>query len=72
MSDPLELELQAVVSHMAWVLGTEPGSSRKSSQSFLTTEPFLQPQMRSMFYLILFLAGVCLFEVFSLGCFFCL
>ena len=25
--DPLELELQAVVSHLAWVLGTKPGSS---------------------------------------------
>lgn len=28
--------------------------------------------MRSMFYLVLFLTCVCSFEVFSLGCFFCL
>ena len=26
-SDPLELKLQAVVSHLMWVLGTAPGSS---------------------------------------------
>lgn len=26
-SDPLELELQAVVSHSVWLLGTKPGCS---------------------------------------------
>lgn len=33
MTDPLELEIQAVVSHPLWVLGTEHGSSAKAGSA---------------------------------------
>jgi hypothetical protein len=40
---PLELELQAGVSWLTWVLGTEPGSS-EDQHVLLTSELPLQPQ----------------------------
>lgn len=40
--NPLELELQAVMSHSAWVLGPEHMSSGRAAIP-LTTEPSLQP-----------------------------
>lgn len=43
MYDPLELELQKVVSHH-WVLGTEPRSSVRAVSS-LNVEPSLQPTL---------------------------
>lgn len=39
---PLELELQAVMSHLIWVLGTIPWSSARKV-STLTTDPALRP-----------------------------
>jgi len=42
--DPLELELQAVVSHLTRVLGTELGSSLQEQYKLLTSEPSLQPR----------------------------
>lgn len=42
-SDPLEMELQAGVSHLKWVLGTELCSpSKRSKQVCLDAEPSLQ------------------------------
>lgn len=41
MSDLLELELQAVVSHSIWVLGTELGSSLQEQCEFLTAKSSL-------------------------------
>jgi hypothetical protein len=41
-SDSQELELQAVVSHLTWVLGTKFGSS---AEVVCTSEPFLQSQL---------------------------
>lgn len=32
--DPLELELQEVVSHPMWVLGIQPGSTIRAANSF--------------------------------------
>lgn len=43
MSDPLELELQAFVSHQMWGLGTELESSGRATV-FLTIEPSLAPR----------------------------
>lgn len=43
MSDPLELELEAVMSHPQWVLGSEPGSSGKA------TELSLQPRLKVLY-----------------------
>ena len=45
----LELELQVVVSHLTWVLETEP---RSSGRALLTAEPFLQPQNIHFFYFL--------------------
>lgn len=33
VSDPLELELKAVVSYLMWVLGIEPGSSGRAKSA---------------------------------------
>lgn len=41
-SDPLVLELQAVLTCLTWVLGPE-FNSQSSKSSFFTAEPFLQP-----------------------------
>lgn len=43
-SDPLELELEKVVSHLIWVLATEPGSSVRgvSALKRQTTSPASQ------------------------------
>lgn len=42
--DPLELELQAVVScHAMWVLGIEPWCPLQKQQALLNAEPSLQP-----------------------------
>lgn len=32
-NDPLELEIQVIVSHLLWVLGSEAGSSERSSHA---------------------------------------
>lgn len=40
--DPLELELQVVVSHCTWVLGIEPGSAGKKNKHS-SAEPALYP-----------------------------
>lgn len=42
-SDALHPELQAIVSHPAWVLGTELVSSGGEQQGLLTAEPSQQP-----------------------------
>ena len=34
ISEPLELELQVVVSHPVWVLGTKLGSSARATNAF--------------------------------------
>jgi hypothetical protein len=39
--DSLELELQEIVNHLMWVMGTEPGSST-SGLVFLNVEPLLR------------------------------
>lgn len=44
--DTLELESEAFVSHLKWVLGTKPGPA---AQALLSTEPCLQ----SLFYLLI-------------------
>lgn len=41
-ADPLEMELEMVVSHLMWFLGLKPGSSAKKKYIFLIYEPFLQ------------------------------
>lgn len=41
VTDPLELELQAVGSHSAWVLGADCPLQKR--YAFLTAEPSLQP-----------------------------
>lgn len=43
--DPLELELQLVVSHLLWVLGTKLGSSGRKEE-LSTTAPRLQLQLK--------------------------
>jgi hypothetical protein len=40
-SDPLELELEVLVSHLLQVLGTRPRSSTGTVMVFLTPEPSL-------------------------------
>lgn len=40
--DPLELQLQNVVSYLIWVLETRPRSSEQP-EALLTTQPLLQP-----------------------------
>lgn len=42
ISDPLEMELQAVVSHLYWVLGTKLKPFGRAANS-LTTESFFLP-----------------------------
>ena len=41
--EPLELELQITMSLLVWVLGTEPGSSKKKQQLLLMSH-FCSPQ----------------------------
>ena len=47
-SDPWELELQAVVSHLMWVLGTSPGPLQEQPVFFITQPP-LQPLNKEYF-----------------------
>lgn len=44
-SDPLELELQVVVSCLMWVLGTKLTSSVRVGQSLTKTEPSFQASL---------------------------
>lgn len=43
MQDPLELEFQAVIRHLTWVLGTTFRSLEWQQQVLLTTESSCQP-----------------------------
>lgn len=43
MSDPMELEVQVIVNHQTWKLGTQLQSSGK--QQILSTFGSFQPQM---------------------------
>jgi hypothetical protein len=43
VSDPLELELQMVMSHLTWLLGTELTSSRRTSKLSSLLSYFISP-----------------------------
>ena len=65
MGHPLELHLQAIVSHPIWVLGTEPRSSARTVLSM--AEPGISFLKKNIFYLkrkgmvsLKFLASMCL------------
>lgn len=50
MSEPLEVELPAFVSHLIWVLGTKPGSSARASNAPNQWAIFLTPTFMGFIY----------------------
>lgn len=65
--DSLELELQVVVSHLIWVLGTKLGPPEEQL-ALLTAEPSLQCHVRKYFVkpvpVLLFTSQKCISEIF--------
>ena len=67
MSDPLKLELQAVVSHLTWRLRTEL-SPLHEQYKIITTEPYLQPSPQAKGILFFGFFLICKIWLLSFPC----